>query len=36
MGEAQDVAYAALYLVSYESKYVTSINLNVDGKFSCW
>ncbi|AEE87590.1 Short-chain dehydrogenase/reductase SDR [Francisella cf. novicida Fx1] len=31
MGEAKDVAYAALYLVSDESKYVTGIELNVDG-----
>lgn len=31
MGEANDVAYAALYLASEESKYVTGIELNVDG-----
>lgn len=31
MGEAQDVAYAALYLASDESKYVTGIELNIDG-----
>lgn len=31
MGEAEDVAYAALYLASEESKYVTGIELNVDG-----
>ena len=31
MGEAKDVAYAALYLASDESKYVTVIELNVDG-----
>ena len=31
MGEAIDVAYAALYLASDESKYVTGIELNVDG-----
>lgn len=31
MGEAKDVAYAALYLASEESKYVTGIELNVDG-----
>ena len=30
MGETQDVAYAALYLAADESKYVTSIELNVD------
>lgn len=31
MGEAQDVAYAALYLASDESKYLTGIELNIDG-----
>ncbi|AIT08903.1 short-chain dehydrogenase [Candidatus Francisella endociliophora] len=31
MGEVKDVAYAALYLASDESKYVTGIELNVDG-----
>lgn len=31
MGEAIDVAYAALYLACDESKYVTGIELNVDG-----
>lgn len=31
MGEAIDVAFAALYLASDESKYVTGIELNVDG-----
>lgn len=31
MGEPMDVAYAALYLASGESKYVTGIELNVDG-----
>jgi len=31
MGDAEDVAYAALYLASNESKYVTGIELNVDG-----
>ncbi len=31
MGTAQDVAYAALYLASDESKYVTGIELNIDG-----
>lgn len=31
MGDAIDVAYAALYLASDESKYVTGIELTVDG-----
>lgn len=31
MGTANDVAYAALFLASDESKYVTGIELNVDG-----
>jgi 3(or 17)beta-hydroxysteroid dehydrogenase len=31
MGEAEDVAYATLYLASNESKYVTGIELNIDG-----
>ncbi len=31
MGEALDVAYAALFLASNESKYITGIELNVDG-----
>lgn len=31
MGEAWDVAYASLYLASDESKYVTGIELLVDG-----
>ena len=31
MGEANDVAYAALYLGSDESKYITGIELTIDG-----
>lgn len=31
MGEAIDVAYAALYLASDEAKYVTGVELNIDG-----
>src|SRR5262249_35121528 len=35
MGEAWDVAHAALFLVSDEAKYVTGVVLPVDGGLSC-
>jgi NAD(P)-dependent dehydrogenase (short-subunit alcohol dehydrogenase family) len=31
MGDAWDVAYAALFLACYEAKYITDIELVVDG-----
>lgn len=31
MGDTNDVAYAAVYLASDESKYITGIELNIDG-----
>ncbi|MBL4660792.1 MAG: glucose 1-dehydrogenase [Alcanivoracaceae bacterium] len=31
MGEADDVAFAAVFLASNESKYITGIELNIDG-----
>jgi NAD(P)-dependent dehydrogenase (short-subunit alcohol dehydrogenase family) len=35
LGEAEDVAWAAVYLASDESKWVTGASLFVDGGFTC-
>ena len=35
MGDAWDVAHASLFLVSNEAKYITGVQLLVDGGISC-
>ena len=35
MGDAWDVAHAALFVASDEAKYITGIQLVVDGGISC-
>lgn len=35
MGEGWDIAYAGLYLVSDEARYVTGVILPVDSGLSC-
>jgi len=36
VGEPEDIAYCALYLASNESKWVTGINIVLDGGSSAW
>jgi NAD(P)-dependent dehydrogenase (short-subunit alcohol dehydrogenase family) len=35
MGDAWDVAHAALFLASDEAKYITGLQLVVDGAITC-
>jgi len=35
MGDAWDIAYAALFLASDEAKYITGVVIPVDGGLSC-
>ena len=35
MGDAWDVAHAALFLASDEAKYITGVELPVDGGLTC-
>jgi NAD(P)-dependent dehydrogenase (short-subunit alcohol dehydrogenase family) len=35
MGDAWDVAHAALFLASDEARFITGVSLPVDGRMSC-